>query len=200
VSSLGIQETFFYPGRHKRNYCKPGPDAVPFLSGTNILQFRPFDVKWQPREYGPIEKCLVKKGWILVTRSGSIGRVVYVGDELAGFPVDKGVAVSEHVIRIIPDPEEVDPGYLFAFLSSEAGKVLLSQGIYASVVQHITPAHIRDIPVPLPSKEIQQKIGQMVREAEARRVAANRSIMEIQSQVNDAILSGDIANLKTLIK
>jgi hypothetical protein len=24
----------FYPGRHKRNYCPPGPDAVPFLSGT----------------------------------------------------------------------------------------------------------------------------------------------------------------------
>jgi type I restriction enzyme M protein len=164
----------FYPGRHKRNYCRPGPDAVPFLSGTNVLQVRPFDVKWQPLAYKPIQRHLIEKGWILVTRSGSTGRVLYVGDNIAGFSVSDGVAVTEHVIRIIPDPDEVDPGYLFSFLSSESvGKVLLAQGIYASVVRHITPEHIRAIPVPLPPREIQEAIGNKVREAEKMRSQAN---------------------------
>jgi len=73
--------------------------------------------------------------------------VLYIGDDIAGFPVREGVAVSEHVIRIIPDIDEVDPGYLFSFLASElVGKVLLAQGIYASVVTHITPDHIRSYP------------------------------------------------------
>jgi hypothetical protein len=178
----------FYPGRHKRNYCKPGPDAVPFLSGTNILQVRPFDVKWQPRAYKPVQRHLVQQGWILVTRSGSTGRVLYIGDDIAGFPVREGVAVSEHVIRIIPDIDEVDPGYLFSFLASElVGKVLLAQGIYASVVTHITPDHIRAIPVPLPPPEVQKDIGDKVREAERMRSKANMSIRTLQDVIQDAI-------------
>lgn len=177
----------FYPGRHKRNYCKPGPDAVPFLSGTNMLQVRPFDVKWQPKAYKPIEKHLARQGWILVTRSGSTGRVLYIGDDIAGFPVKDGVAVSEHVIRIIPDLNEVDSGYLFSFLSSNVGKVLLAQGIYASVVKHITPEHIKAIPIPLPPDEIQKTIGDKVREAEKMRSSANMKIMALQDVIEKAI-------------
>jgi len=184
----------FYPGRHKRNYCAPGPEAVPFLSGTNILQVRPFDVKWQPRAYKPVQGHLVQKGWILVTRSGSTGRVLYVGDHIAGFSVEAGIAVSEHVVRIIPDPEEVDPGYLFCYLSSSVGKVLLSQGIYASVVKHITPEHIRAIPVPLPPSGVQKKIGNSVRFAERMRTAANRRIGQLQAFIENAAESGEFPN------
>ena len=178
----------FYPGRHKRNYCKPSPEAVPFLSGTNILQVRPFDVKWQPRAYKPMEKHLVPKGCILITRSGSVGRVIYVDDDIAGFPVADGVAVSEHVIRVIPDPEEVDPAYLYAFLASEAaGKVLLQKGIYASVVRHITPEHIREIPVPLPPMEIQKQIGDRVRKAEHMRGQANAALRALETSIESAV-------------
>jgi len=178
----------FYPGRHRRNYVRPGPDAVPFLSSTNILQTRPFDVKWQPKAYRPAQGHLVKKGWILVTRSGSVGRVVYVGDDLAGFSVSDGVAVTEHAIRVIPDPSRVDPGYLFAFLSThEFGEVLLTQGIYASVVEHISPDHIKDIPIPLPEFGIQRQIGDRVRAAEKKHHSANAEIAIVQKSITSAI-------------
>lgn len=183
-----VAKEVFYPGRHRRNYVEPGPDAVPFLSGTNILQIRSFDVKWQPRAYPPVPSCLVEKDWILVTRSGSTGRVLYVGDDIAGFPVDKGVAVSEHVIRIVPDPEEIDPGYLFAYLSSEKfGKILLDQGICASVVEHITPDHIKAIPIPVPHPDVQKAIGDKVREAEKRRAYANLTIKTVQDALEQGI-------------
>lgn len=183
----------FYPGRHKRNYCKPGADCVPFLSGTNILQIRPFNVKWQPRAYGPVQHHIVQKDWILVTRSGSVGRVLYVGDDIAGFPVDEGLAVSEHVIRVIPDRAEVDPAYLFAFLSSADGQVLLAQGTYASVVQHITPDHIRAIPVPLPSPAVQKAIGDKVRDAERLRSKANAAVRELQDAMEQAVTEGSFS-------
>ncbi len=153
----------FYPGRHKRNYCEPSPESIPFLSGTNILQGRAFGVKWQPREYKPVQAAIVKEGTILITRSGSVGRVVFVGPNLAGFDVGDGLAVSEHVIRVIADPEAVDPGYLYAFLASEIGGTLLDQGTYASVVQHITPQHVLSLPIPLPDAATQKKIGDRVR-------------------------------------
>lgn len=165
LRDLAVSGGIYYPGRHKRNYCEPGDDAVPFLSGTNILQSRAFGVKWQPQGYRPIEATLVEEGWILVTRSGSVGRVVYVGSSLAGFPVADGVAVSEHVIRIRPDPALVDPGYLYAFLAGSDGAALLARGTYASVVQHLTPDHIGSIPIPLPAAEAQRRIGDEVRRA-----------------------------------
>lgn len=183
-----LSKNVFYPGRHKRNYVQPSASAVPFLSGTNILQVRPFDVKWQPRNYPPLAECLVESDWVLITRSGSTGRVLYIGKDLAGFPTDAGVAVSEHVIRIVPDPEEVDPGYLFAFLSTDdIGRSLLAKGIYASVVEHITPDHVKAIPIPLPSKDIQREIGDKVRAAEAARNVANEAIMGVQDVIRASI-------------
>ncbi|MBK1667653.1 hypothetical protein CKO28_06350 [Rhodovibrio sodomensis] len=182
----------FYPGRHKRNYCEPGSGALPFLSGTNVLQVRPFDVKWQPRAYKAAWKHVVDKGWILVTRSGSVGRVVFVGDVLAGFPVKDGVAVSEHVIRIIPDEDEVHPGYLFAFLASETGKILLGQGIYASVVQHITPDHVKAIPVPIPDEKTQKEIGEAVYKAERQRAEIFQLTNEAITSIDGIVAEGDV--------
>jgi len=177
----------FYPGRHKRNYCPAGPHAVPFLSGTNILQARPFGVKWQPREYKPVQAALVQEGWILVTRSGSVGRVVYVGPSIGGYPISEGVAVSEHVIRVIADPKMVDPGYLYAFLASETGSVLIDQGTYASVVQHITPQHIMSLPVPVPSAVRQKEIGDRVRAQAAATAAAATETLSILKEMDSLV-------------
>ena len=190
VKTVGdICKDVFYPGRHRRNYVTPNSvDAVPFLSGSNILQVRPFDVKWQPRSYRPMTHHMIESGWILVTRSGTTGRVLYVGDEIAGFPVNQGVAVSEHVIRIVPDAGEVDPGYLFAFLSTDdIGRTLLAQGIYASVVEHITPQHVKDIPIPLPPRTVQKTIGDQVRAAEAQRLSVNQAIRTAQTVIGNAV-------------
>ena len=187
LNELVVDGGIFYPGRHKRNYCEPSDGAVPFLSGTNILQSRAFGVKWQPYGYGPIAATLVDEGWILVTRSGSVGRVVYVGSSLAGFPVRDGVAVSEHVIRVRPDPELVDPGYLYAFLSSSDGAALLSRGTYASVVQHLTPEHIGSIPIPLAAHAVQRRIGDDVRRAHDLTWEASSVSGNAISDVEDAL-------------
>jgi len=59
----------FYPSRFKRTYTKNG---VPFISSKDILNFvfTGKRVKNLDKEY------LVQNNWILVTRSGSVGRVI----------------------------------------------------------------------------------------------------------------------------
>lgn len=181
-------DSVFYPGRHKRNYVDPKEyDAVPFLSGTQILQTRAFDVNFQPRSYEPMEDHFVEEGWILITRSGSTGRVIYVGEELAGYRISDGVAVTEHAIRVIPDKDKIHPGYLYAFLSSDIGEVLINKGIYASVVEHITPEHILDIPVPVPPSSVQEEIGENALEAIAKKNEANSKIQDAQADITSII-------------
>ncbi|SCJ61101.1 Probable type I restriction enzyme BthVORF4518P M protein [Anaerotruncus sp. 2789STDY5834896] len=173
LGDLVVEHGIFYPGRHKRNYVEKSEDSVPFYSGTQILQIRPFDLQYQPKDYKPAEKHFVDKDWILITRSGSTGRVVMVTESMVGS------MVSEHVIRVICDENLIDPYYVYAYLStSNIGKVLLEKGIYASVVDHITPDFVSTIPIPRLSPEKEKEIADKVRDAEAKRDLANRVFAE----------------------
>lgn len=178
LGDLVVPHGIFYPGRHKRNYVAPSDESVPFYSGSQILQIRPFDLQYQPKNYKPALKHFVEKDWILITRSGSTGRVVMVTDSLAG------TMVSEHVIRVICDENIVDPYYVYAYLSTEnIGKVLLEKGIYASVVDHITPDFVATIPIPRLSKEREKQIADAVRSAEQKRDEANSIFNEKRDSI-----------------
>lgn len=173
LGDLVIENGIFYPGRHKRNYVSKNGKSLPFYSGTQILQIRPFDLKYQPADYKPAKNHVVEKDWILITRSGSTGRVVIVNDLMAG------TMISEHVIRVVINPELIDPYYVYAYLASEKiGKVLLAKGIYASVVDHISPQFVSTIPIPRLKGDREKIIAEKVRAAEEKRAWANKVLLE----------------------
>lgn len=187
VVNLGdvvIEHGIFYPGRHTRNYVQKNSESVEFYSGTQILQTRPFDIKYQPKNYAPARHHFVEKDWILITRSGSTGRVVMVNDNMAG------KMVTEHVIRVICDPNIIDPYYVYAILASDKiGKQLLDKGIYASVVDHISPQFVSTIPIPRLSPEREKEIASKVREAEKKKAEANLIIENAIDHIEDIIIN-----------
>ncbi len=186
LSELVVDGGIFYPGRHKRNYVRKSPHSLPFFSGTQILQIRPYDVKYQPISYKPAKTHIVEKDWILITRSGSTGRVIIVNDLMAG------KMVTEHVIRVICDSDLVDPYYVFAYLASQkVGKILMEKGIYASVVDHLTPDFIGSIPIVRLKFEKEKEIAKTVRKAEKMRAKAQ---MDFQDVVDDfeSLLASEI--------
>ncbi len=184
LGDLVVKNGIFYPGRHKRNYVKNSDKSLPFYSGTQILQVRPFDLKYQPKDYKPAINHIVKKDWILITRSGSTGRVIMVNDEIAN------TMVSEHVIRVICDKNIIDPYYVYAYLSSEKfGKVLMEKGIYASVVDHITPDFVGTIPIPRLHPERERSIAKSVKKAEQARAKANKSLRDNINEIESLIES-----------
>lgn len=185
VVNLGdvvIEHGIFYPGRHTRNYVQKSKDSIEFYSGSQILQTRPFDIKYQPKNYNPARNHFVEKDWILITRSGTTGRVVMVNDNMSG------KMVTEHVIRVICDPNIIDPYYVYAILASDKiGRQLLSKGIYASVVDHISPQFVSTIPIPRLSPEKEKQIAEKVKAAEKMKAEANR------------ILGDEIDNIENII-
>ncbi len=188
LGDLVVEHGIFYPGRHKRNYVEASIESVPFYSGTQILQVRPFDLKYTPKDYKPAAKHFVDKDWILITRSGSTGRVVMVTDNMAG------AMVSEHVIRVICDGSIIDPYYVYAYLSTDKiGKILLEKGIYASVVDHITPDFVSTIPIPRLKPEKEKEIANKVRAAEIKRDEANKVFLNEQNQI-ESIMFGNKKN------
>lgn len=184
LGDLVVNNGIFYPGRHKRNYIEESEEAVPFYSGTQILQVRPFDIKYQPRDYKPAKNHFVKKDWILITRSGSTGRVVMVTETMTD------TMISEHVIRVICDEKLIDPYYVYAYLSTEKiGKILLEKGIYASVVDHITPQFVATIPIPRLRPEKEKEIADRVRNAEKKRDDANAEFYNERNFIENTLFS-----------
>ena len=82
------------------------------------------------------------------------------------------------MIRCVPGSESVLAGYLYAFLSSTPAQVLIRQRTYGSVVQHIEPAHIADLPVPILDKPVQLRISELVARAAEGRALASRLLDE----------------------
>lgn len=91
-----------------------------------------------------IKALRVNHGDILVTRSGTIGRVAYVTKKLVG------VIVSDDMIRVRISDEKLRL-YVFAYLQSFAGYDQMIRNEYGSVQQHLEAKHISSILIPIPS-------------------------------------------------
>ncbi|MDR1426784.1 MAG: N-6 DNA methylase [Bifidobacteriaceae bacterium] len=142
-----VTKAVFFPGRFKRDYVGDPAQGVQFFSGTNITQLLPTNRKYLSKLDPKLAGLQVKAGWILVTRSGSTGIVSSVPEAW------DGLAMSEHVIRIVPDDAKVPGAYIEAFLRSEMGQRLMSQGVFGSVIDQISPEHISKMPIPIPRNE-----------------------------------------------
>ena len=169
----------FHAGREGRTYLNDPAYGVSFLGSTDILAA---DLSWLPFiskkqvERNPL--FTIQEGWTLITRSGTIGRMAYARPEMAG------MACSEHVMRVVPDPDKVLPGYLFAYLSSRFGVPIIMSGTYGAIIQHIEPSHIADLPVPLPHNSFQEAIHNLINKSAQLRTDANNEI----SAVGDRLL------------
>ncbi len=152
ISLADLTEKIFFPGRFKRNYVEYYDQAIPFLGGANITQMIDHTEKWLRHDDPKLQHLTVKKGWLLITRSGTTGIVSSVPDHWDGY------AISEHVIRIIPN-YKIDPAYILAYLKTPQCQAVLAQGIYGSVIDEITPETIQDILIPVPKD---QKIYQNI--------------------------------------
>ena len=166
-----------------RNYVSDPAFGVPFLSSSGVLHaeftyadlLRRFDAV-SPR----LAPLRLEEGMTLVSRSGTIGRMAYARAEM------NGMWSSEHVLKIVPDPNLVRPGYLYAFLSSRFGVPLIVGETYGAVVQHIEPGHISDLPVPLAPEAIQDDAHRLVTEAAEMRTLASAELRAVTREIEDA--------------
>lgn len=171
--TTGPEGGIFHAGREKRYWVDSPEFGVPFLGSTDILAADlsnlPFIAKKQI-EANPL--LLIRKGYTLITRSGTIGRMAYTRPDM------DGLACSEHVLRVSPDPQKIPSGYLYAFLSSKFGIPLVISGTYGSIIQGIEPEHIADIPVPRLDPQAEWEIHERVEKAAALRTEAQQAFQE----------------------
>lgn len=124
---------------------------VPYLTANAALEMRRLTIKWfdvakatkQQKEC--IDILRVKEGDILISRSGTIGKVTYATKALAAKYI-----VSDDLVRIRVR-DDVLRAYLLAYFSSETAHSLMLLDEYGSVQQHLQPRHIQQMLIPVPN-------------------------------------------------
>lgn len=164
-----LTEKIFYGGRSKRIYVKDPNFGMPFITGADIQKSHFSNLRYISRTRTTnLNEYLLQEGWIIITRSGTIGNVAYVNKNFIG------KAASDDIIRVIP--KNVLSGYLYAFLASKYGKALIAHGSYGAVIKHIEPEHIENIPVPTMSHEKQLAIHSLINNGADLRVEAEKDL------------------------
>ena len=86
----------------------------------------------------------LRRGMILITRSGTTGRVVYAT------AYHEGAIGTKDVIRVVIEDEALR-GYVYQFLHSKLGQDQLKMNIAGAIVDHIEPSDVKKVVVPVPA-------------------------------------------------
>lgn len=149
---------------------KPNPDGyISHLTKTNIEALR------------------VKKGQILMTCSGTIGKVTYVSDTLH----DK---IFSHDLLRIDCKDPADQGYIYTYLKSRIGNKILLTNSYGAVITHIEPEHLAAVPIPNAPKEIRRKIHNLIVRSYELRDQSNLLIDKATQLLTDELRIPEMGN------
>lgn len=131
--------------------------GTPFLTATQMFDIRPAPRKWlAPTKTSDLARRYVEREWILVTCSGN------VGTSILGYTPHLGIIISHDLLRIVIE-EESQLGYLYGFLRSRFGRAMLRSSQYGSIIKHLEPEHVQDIPVVLAPKALREEMNDRIR-------------------------------------
>jgi type I restriction enzyme S subunit len=97
----------------------------------------------------------VQRGQILLTCSGTIGNCTIVSKTL-------GEQIFSHDFIRITAKQTHDIGFIYAFLKTKIGNILLNTSNYGAVISHIEPEHLNNLPIPDPPPILKQQIHDLV--------------------------------------
>lgn len=183
TTTLGAEAEELFKGNiHKRVYVTSPEHGHMFFTASDMFRSEVDSGKFISKKYSPhLEELELKKDWILVTRSGTLGKVVYVTEDY------DGKIGTDDLVRIKPAENQIKRGYLYAYLSSKYGYGLLTQSGYGGVVKHIEPHHVENIKIPILPESKQQQIHQLILEASKLRVEANKLLKEATTYFEEFI-------------
>lgn len=179
-------EEAFYLGRFKRIYVEE-KSGVPFILPSQMTEIYPKASKFiSPTTNIDIESTRVKRGQVLLTRSGTIGVASYVSKTL------ENQSLSDDVIRIKATEY---PGYIYTYLKSRVGRLLVETNNYGAVIKHIEPGHLNAIPIPNPPPILKQEIHDLIEESFKLRDESNELLDAAQVLLKGAL---ELPSIKVL--
>lgn len=166
----------------ERTYVDKG--GIPMLSSKQLFQVDPIDVKRLAKgaHTKDLPEIQLEENMIAVTRSGTIGKVQIIPKYMAAW------TASEDATRFLAS-NDINAGYLYAWLASDYGYCLMTRCSYGSVILEVDKEMFSSVHIPLPELSIRNEIGDLVLKANQLRDQAWCSEQEAISKLEKLISS-----------
>ena len=182
--------TAYHGLRFKRIYVEKSDFPIYQPAQANDLYPRP-SAYISDLTQTDIDALRVKRGQVLLTCSGTIGNCTYVRNTL------DNLIFSHDLIRI--ESKEYN-GFIYAFLKSKIGRLLITTNNYGAVIKHVESKHLNDIPVPNPPSILKQEIHNLIEESFSLRDESNELMDEAQILLQEALQLPDIEDLQERVE
>ena len=185
----GLIDNAYYPGRYKRIYNENGT-GEPFYLPSQLEEIYPKPAKYiSPLTAVSLQNDRIKANTLLLSRSGTIGKCTISSKTT----IDK--LFSDDVIRV-SFKDNTDLGYVYAFLNTETGLLILQSNNYGAVIDHIEPEHLANVPIPNAPQKLKTVIHNLIVESYDLRDKSNDLIDEAQKRLYEELQLPDISTIK----
>lgn len=172
-SDNGLVKYAYHRPRFKRIYVDR--KEIPFYQPTNISEVYPRPVKHiSSKTETDLESLKVRKGMLLMTVSGTIGKVAIAGDKLDG-------QVFSHDLLRLEGKEPYDTSYIYTFFLTETGQNILQSNNYGAVIKHIEPEHLSNVIIPIAPEVLKKEIHELISKSYDERDKSNHLVDEAEN-------------------
>lgn len=137
---LGDTAHVWQPSRLK-GIVVPQQYGVPFLAAGQVFETQPSPRKFLSLEKTPeAEARFVRHGTVLLTCSGSVGRVTFASR------LHTGRVITHDLLRIEPLDSRLR-GWIYAFLRTPFFRSMATSSHYGHMIKHLEPEHVNSLPI-----------------------------------------------------
>lgn len=180
LNSDGIRISPYF----KRIYVKGIENGKYMLGNTNILDFKltgRADIL-SMRVISQYDDALYfKKGDIIVTCFGTVGNLAYYRESMSD------MVASTNFMRISTNEGALPSGYLFAYMNTVFGKVILTQNETGSVIPSLLPEQIEDYNVPRFGHMFETEVDQRIKASSELRDKSNSLFKKAGRLINEKL-------------
>ncbi|MDQ8056339.1 restriction endonuclease subunit S [Bacillus velezensis] len=127
-------------------------------------------------KYKELESCAITKGDLLISLVGTIGKTLVIPEEY-----EQGI-INPRLIKISLH-EEVNPFFIATYFESFLAKMIMSENSHGGTMQILNMSILKSLPIPLPPKQEQDKILEIVNNLlDTERVS--KQLIGIESHLN----------------
>lgn len=173
------------PSMFSRIWAQDAQHGVPYLNATDLMSYYALGVPAQERFLShasnvKMPPLIIRKGMILLTCSGTIGRVFDVPDELDGW------AGTHDLVRIIPHDPKMK-GFLRAYLASEFAQIQILSHTHGGQIDHVTGEQVASCLVPELDTVTIREISQMADKSDQMRNTGVRTMRDALTKLAKAL-------------
>lgn len=173
-------------GQFTRIWAGDEEHGLRYLNATDLLSLMALGVPSGGSRYlsyateTNLDALIVREGWLLMTCSGTIGRVFYVPKRLDGW------AATHDLIRIVPKRDGIT-GFLMSWLNSSIAQSQIMSHTHGGQIDHVTDVQVGKVLVPILSENVITSINERTLNAINARDNAMESLLEVWQETNDAL-------------